>query len=126
MGVSAAIGVGSMLVSAVVGNQEKQKAKGQAAQVERDSQAAQAAADAKLQQTHDANIQSESQAGQVARNAVSATPARDPNLVMGGTGNAKQGATASTLLGGTRPIGNASAIPGPLVQPIQRKTLLGT
>lgn len=58
---------------AILGNQAKQKAKGQAGQVERDASAAQAGADAKLKQAHDANIQAQSQAGGVARKALGGT-----------------------------------------------------
>lgn len=68
MAISAAIAAAATTIGgAVVSNQQKQKAKGQASQIERDSQAAQAAADAKLQQQHDESIQEQSQAGAILR-----------------------------------------------------------
>jgi hypothetical protein len=73
VGITAAVTAGAAIGSAVIGNQKKQKAKGEAAQVERDSQAAQDAADAKAKQSHDANIQAQAQAGAVARKALGGT-----------------------------------------------------
>lgn len=67
MGVSAGIAIATTVGGMVVGNQQKQKAKGEAGQAERDAAAAQAAVDLKLKQQHDDTIRQESQAGAVAR-----------------------------------------------------------
>lgn len=73
MAITAGIAVGSAIVGGVMGNQQAQKAKGQAGQAERDAQAAQAAADAKLAEQHREDIQAQSQAGAVARKAMGGT-----------------------------------------------------
>jgi hypothetical protein len=105
--IAAVATVGSM----IVGNQQKQKAKGQAAQIERDAQAAQEAADKKARQIHDENVLAQSQAGAVARTAMEGTQARPSTLI-------SPDLNPRTLSASSNPI------PTPLA-PIQRKTLLG-
>lgn len=67
----ATIGVVTTVGGAIIGNQERQKAKGEAGAIERQSAADQAAADAKLKFEHDQDIRAQSQAGAIARAAMS-------------------------------------------------------
>lgn len=101
--IAAVATVGSM----VVGNQQKQKAKGKAGEIERDAKAAQDAADAKVRQAHDDNIRAQSQAGAVARGALETQTPR-----------------SSTLISPDLKSSNAAPLAAPLA-PVQRKTLLG-
>lgn len=114
MAVSAGIAAVVTTVGGMVaGNQQKQKAKGEAAKVQRDAQTASDAADKKLQDQHDQNIFAQSQAAGVARNALSATPKRASTLI------------SPDLKAPTAPASaNGAPLPGPIA-PVQRKTLLG-
>lgn len=111
MAISATIATVATVGGMVAGNQAKQKAKGQAGQVERDAQAASDAADKKLQATHDQNILAQSQAAGVARAGLEATPARASTLI-------------SPNLNPPKASAGASPLPAPIA-PVQRKTLLG-
>lgn len=111
MAISGTIAAVATIGSMVVGNQQKQKAKGQAAQAQRDAQAASDAADKKAQEMHDQNVLAQSQAGAVARSAMEGTQQRSSTLISPDLNPRKLSA------------GN-SALPTPLA-PMQRKTLLG-
>jgi hypothetical protein len=117
MAVTGTIAAASTIGSAIIGNQQKQKAKGQAGQIERDAQAAQDAADKKAQQLHDQNLLAQSQAGAVARASLEATPKRSSTLISPDLQTPT--ATARTLSAT-----GATPLPAPIA-PIQRKTLLG-
>lgn len=110
MAVTGGIALASTVGSAIIGNQQKQKAKGQAGKVMADAQAAQDAADAKLRQQHFQNLEAQSQAALVARNAIAQPLARPASLT---APNASPPASAAT-----------TPLPAPLA-PVQRKTLLG-
>jgi hypothetical protein len=112
MGLSAGIMAVTTIGSAIAGNQQKQKAKGQAAQIQRDAQAAQDAADAKAAQLHTDTLVQQSQAAGVARAAAEASPKRSSTLI------------SPTLSSGTPPLVTPNASPLPMA-PLQRKTLLG-
>lgn len=117
MAISGAITAAATIGGAVIGNQQKQKAKGQAGQAERDAEAAQKAADAKLQQSHDATIQAESQAGAVARKK------------LGGTVDDGPPSAPLTPPAGVAGAGSLGGLPGNvhtlLTGSQQRKALLG-
>jgi hypothetical protein len=112
MAVTGGIVAATTIGSAIIGNQQKQKAKGQAGQIERDAAAAQAAADAKAQQIHDENLRAQSQTAGVARASLEATPTRSATLI-------SPDLKPQNLTAGANPL------PAPIA-PIQRKTLLGS
>lgn len=112
---SGIVSVASTVYGYVNANQQRQKAKGVAGQ----AAAAQAAADTKLQQAHDANIQQQAQAGAVARNAAAAPAPRASTLISPDLFGAQPRVSPTGGAAGT-----ASQMPAPLA-PLQRKTRLG-
>lgn len=89
----------STIGGAVISNQAKQKAKGQAGQIERDSQAAQDAADAKLKQQHDQTIADESTVAGIARKKLSQPLAQPSTILTSGSGAPRAPSQPKTLLG---------------------------
>lgn len=133
MGITAGVvGAVTAIGGAIAGNQAKQKAKGQAGQAERDAQAAQDAADAKLRAQHFQDIEDQAQAGAIGRRAIEGPDAaNDPLLAnTGRTFGQRPRAMVSTLMT-PRPAGTpfgspAATLPSPIEPTVNRKTLLGS